>query len=330
MTEDEMRSKEYSLCFIDGDLLVYQAAASAQKRWYAWEHNNTTLETFDSAKACKEYQTDAEEFMMEDTSQWIRKDWLVIGEREDAFKALDNAIDNIKKNVKARRYDIYVAGEGNFRDNIAKAKKYKGGRENIEKPVHLKAVKEYIVSHWGAKQVNGIEVDDIGSIIQFKGYCHNPKNPATVHVSVDKDAKGTPGVLYNPTNNEFLYRDEYNANLWLFKQSLMGDSVDAIGGLPQLAPELQEKYSAGKRKGVGEKTAEAILGGCEGIQEMYQRVLECYQAHYGDSYEFVDWQGNPVVCSAEDMMDEQMNLLFMLRRKGEYWSDFKRHIKESL
>ena len=330
MTEDQMRSKEYALCIIDGDLLVYQAAASAQKRWYAWEHNGTTLETFDSAKACKDYQTDAEEFLMEDTSQWIRKDWLVIGERESAYKALDHMIENIKRNVKARRYDIYVGGQGNFRDDVAKVQKYKD-RDDVPKPAYLKDVKDYMVSRWNAKSEDGIETDDVVSIVKFKGFEHNPESPATVSCTLDKDDKNCPGVSYNYKEDTFTYQSEYDANLWLLTQALCGDSTDSIPGLPQLAPELQEKYQTGKRKGVGQKSAEKILEGSEGIQEMYQRVLECYQAHYGDSYEFTDWQGNTLVCSAEEMLDEQLELVFMLRRKGEHWKDFKRkYLEETL
>lgn len=321
-----MKSKEYALCVIDADIVVYKAAASVQKKHYAWQCNGSAIETFDNAKACKEYKQDAEDFFGEDTSDWERVSWNVVGEQEDALRVADTMLKRIKDNVKAKKYSIYVDGEGNFREAVAKVQKYKGNREALERPVHLKAVKGHVKRKWKAKVIDSIEVDDIVAVVKSTGYYKNPEDCPTVNVVVDKDDLCAPGVSYNPDTETFHYQSEHEANLWLFAQVLAGDPTDHIVGLPETTPELRKKWKMKGHKGVGMKTAQAFLGGCDDIQEMWQRTLEAYQSYYSPNdkpYKFTDWRGNTVECTAEDMLDEQAELVFMMRRRGEHWHSFK-------
>lgn len=325
MTEEEMRNQRYRVAAIDCDILSYQAAAAIQKRYYQWCCNGEPVsDIFDSAKAAKEHKEDVENFFGESTEGWERNTWLTIGDPEDAIKVADNYVKQIKFAVDAGRYNFWIDGEGNHRVDKANLVEYKSSRKGLDKPVHLQAVRDHFIQHYGANLSTNLETDDVISVIQAKGYYYNPETPLTCSVSPDKDARGTPGVIYDRAKDEFCYITEHDANLWLFCQILWGDAIDSIPGLPELTSELREKYGVGKRRGLGQKTAEAILDGSEDIQEMYQRTLEAYQAFYGDAHEFTDWRGNTLVCSAEEMLDEQAELVFMMRRKDEYWADFKK------
>ena len=328
MTEDEMRSKEYSLAAIDCDILAYQASSAVQKVYYRWVFpNGHTSETFDSAKACKNHKVDAEEFLMEDTSEWQRESWTVIGTAEEAIKAVDNKINYIMHNVKAKKYQLFLTGKGNHRIAKAKLWEYKGNRKNTPKPEHLHTVRGHLINHWGAKVVDNLEADDVLSIIGCQGWYACPDNPKTAIVTIDWDNMNSPGVIYNHNNDEFVFNTEDDANRYLFIQILCGDAAtDNIQGLPMFAQETRERYSIRKSKGVGEKSAEKVIEGSEGIQEMYRRTIECYQEWYGDIHTFTTWDGREITCTAEDMMDETAELVFLMRRKGEYWSDFKRGI----
>lgn len=324
MTDEEMRNAHYKLCVIDGDLLAYRSASAVEKMWYQWKRKGEDVsEPFNKAKDAKAFKEDAEGFFGEDTSDWERASWKVVGERERAIDVYEGYIKQIKSVVKADKYDVYIEGEGNHRIDVAKQKEYKGERKGLIKPEHLDAVRSYMLQS-GAKEALGIETDDVCAIIKARGWRYNTEAPATVTVTIDKDDRGVYGVSYNNFEDEFLYTSEYEANLWLFTQSLVGDSIDSIIGLPDVPKELRERYGVGKRKGVGLKTAEKILEGSEGIQEMYARVLECYQDYYGDSHTFTDWKGDEYTWNAEQMMDEQTELVYMMREKGLHWHDFKK------
>lgn len=325
MTEDEMKNKEYEVCAIDCDVVAFRAAAGAQKRHYAWvTPEGDVIEEFNNAKEAKEYKTDAEEFFGLDTSEWARTDWLVVKEEDVAIKAADNILKDIMSEVKSKKYLLYMTGDDNHRDRKAEVVKYKVSREDMVRPERLKAVRRHILDNHGAKIIEGLECDDVISVVGYKGYVADPESPKTCIVNIDKDLFGTPLVNYDFVKNEWKYITEYEANKWMFIQILMGDSIDDIRGLPNISTELRKKYGCRKGKSIGEKTAEKILEGSEDIQEMYRRTLECYIDYYGYWTLFKTWYGKNVVRDASDMLDEQAELVFMMRHRDEFWSDFKK------
>jgi len=147
-------------------------------------------------------------------------------------------------------YKVYLTGKGNFRNDIAVTAPYKGNRKDKEKPFHLDAIREYLISDWAAVVSEGEEADDLIAI-------EHSKQETPIIVSTDKDFDQLAGFRYNPNSNELFHISEERATRFFYQQILMGDRVDNIIGI----------------KGIGPKKSEAMLEGLSEI-EMYNLCVE--------------------------------------------------------
>lgn len=176
-------------------------------------------------------------------------------------------------------FKLYVHLGGNYREQLATLKPYKGNRDPNNKPKYYEQMKEYMFEHWNAIPVRGMESDDAIGIEQFD----NP-DKYTVIVSNDKDMHTVPGWHYNWVRKELIYQPIKSANNFLFWQMLVGDPVDNIPGINQ----------------VGVKTATAIL---EEHQHNTDRIREAVKSLYQKQYG-TEW---------ERYYQEVGNLLYILR-----------------
>jgi hypothetical protein len=196
-------------------------------------------------------------------------------------------------------YQLYLTGKGNFRDEIAVTKPYKGTRKD-NKPWHFNNLTVYMRDVLDAIVVDGIEADDRMTID------HLASEGRTIICSRDKDLRQVPGMFYSW---ELGRQAEFGPVLihtpgWIslspdhkkiigtglpffYSQLLTGDAVDNIPGLPKCGP----------------VRAFEILSGRDGPPDMLKSLCEAYNAHYGDVW--------------EEKLLEQGRLLWMTRRLNE-------------
>ena len=328
---------EYDTVAIDGDILVYRAAAAGQHTYYDLYEDGELVDTFEYSKDAKGYVKDMSEFFMIDDVLYEIKPRLEYFELEKATNSFDTQMKYIKSKLKAKKYKLYLTGTGNYREKVATIRKYKGTRENVEKPYWLYNVKDYAVNKWGAKIINGAETDDAISVVAYRGYKHNPDNPNTVCVSADKDLLNTPGLHFNPDkDDEPQLIDDYTANQNFYRQILKGDkAVDNIQGCGGLCKKIAEKYGLRRIKSIGDKGAEKLLEDCETAKEMYDRCYEVYHAWYSqqpwddekmigwdnetETYQYKSWDGSDQEKTVEELIEEQAHLLYMQRKKNDRW-----------
>ena len=149
-------------------------------------------------------------------------------------------------------YQVFLTGKGNFRNDIAKTLEYKGNRKDVEKPRHLQAVRDYLISEYGAVVSEGEEADDLIAIEATKlGY-------GACIASVDKDFLQVPCWHYNIGKQEFVKVDELEGLRFFYSQILTGDRADNIKGVA----------------GIGPKKAEKFLVDCKDEQDMLKVVIE--------------------------------------------------------
>jgi len=148
---------------------------------------------------------------------------------------------------------FYLTGTGNFRNDLATIKVYKGQRP--PKPEHLPATRDQLIKHWGAEVVDGQEADDAIGIkaTELNGDC-------TI-VSIDKDLLMIPATHFNFVKKEWTEVSPEQGTYAFYKQLLTGDQVDNIQGVP----------------GIGPKKAEKAYEGLTKEREMYQKALEMYK-----------------------------------------------------
>jgi 5'-3' exonuclease len=111
-----------------------------------------------------------------------------------------------------------------------------------------------LLTRWGARISYGQEADDSLGIAQSW-------MTDTIICSIDKDLLQIPGKHYNFVKKEFLDVSRIEGLQHFFKQILIGDTADNIGGC----------------KGIGPVKAERLLGGLgDNIQALATTVLCTY------------------------------------------------------
>ena len=183
-------------------------------------------------------------------------------------------INGIIEQTEADSFEVYVEGKGNFREEVALD--YKGNRKG-EKPEFFKESKQFLIDHFGATLVTGMETDDMVSYLLYQDFKKHNGDLSECEVilsSPDKDLNNTPGWHHNPMTGEVKWIDEEDALLHFLKQALSGDRVDNIPGLPYATDEMKEKFNLRSRK-VGKATAQSVIEGCS-VQKAWSNVKECY------------------------------------------------------
>lgn len=263
------------LVLVDADVVLYRAGFAAEHKVYTAElPDGRTIGPF-------RYKKD---LMKELEGQ---DEYSIISEKE--FEPLENALYNAKSALHAIQeacggdLKLYLTGSGNFRQEVATIREYKGNRKDYHKPRYYNELREYLIKYWNAEVVDGQEADDALGIAQCTG--NN-----TIIATLDKDLDMIPGWHYNWVKDVKYRVKPFEADRFFFMQLLMGDPTDNIQGVPK----------------VGAKTAEKILSDCETLPEMLEAVRQEYYAAYNDQ----DWVA---------LLNENAQLLWIRRKPDEVW-----------
>jgi hypothetical protein len=176
-------------------------------------------------------------------------------EEKIALSRLEQTMTDLCMDLDCEDYKGFLTGKGNFRNDIAVTVPYKGQRVS-DKPTHLTALREHLVSSWGFTVVDGIEADDAVGIAAYA-----LAEDESIMVHIDKDLNQFRGWHYNYRKKEKYYVSEFEGLLSFYTQMLTGDRIDNIVGL----------------KGIGPVKAKRILEKCTNENELYQAVLKAYE-----------------------------------------------------
>jgi DNA polymerase-1 len=265
------------LLLIDGDLVCFRCAFAVEHNMYlSCTPDIKEITTWEDKKSCDEFIKGT------DAIVWHRKQ----------VEPVENAIalvDNVLKDIQDRYADwagfrVYLSPSvGNFRDTLATRAKYKGNRDGTPRPVHYSAVRQHLISKWGAVVSVGEEADDsIGIAMQ--------SNPGSVCVSFDKDMLQLAGRHYDWVTKSERAVTAKEAGKFFWQQALSGDATDNIPGC----------------KGIGEVKATKLLADCKSNAECWDKVLEVYKEVHGDE--------------GEAFATETARLVYVRRKNNEMWS----------
>lgn len=230
-----------TLALIDYDIVVYSAGFQSQQSVVSCkgvEYKNKTQALKDG---CKEEDLEVKVYA---------------GPLSHALSNAKKLVQKIVDSVGASDYVGFLTGAGNFREEIATIKPYKGNRTQ-EKPVHYHQIKEYLTRRHNGTIVCGMEADDMMGIEQYKTWDEGN----TVICSKDKDLKQIPGRHFNWADNNETFVQEWEGIKFFYTQLLTGDMVDNIRGVP----------------GIGKTKATKLLKDCSNEFELYNVCLEAYK-----------------------------------------------------
>lgn len=196
-----------------------------------------------------------------------------------AIARMGNFVEKLLNVDDIDSYTGFITGKSNYRQDIATENVYKGNRKDAKRPVHYKALREYLMNKWCFELIDGQEADDAIGIAAYA----LPENQSCI-MSIDKDLDMIRGWHYNFVKQDLYHVKEEEAIKNFYMQILTGDRVDNIPGL----------------KGIGPKKAEKILKDCVGEQQLFETVLEKYE---GDI----------------DKLTERGRLLWIRRQENQLW-----------
>lgn len=199
---------------------------------------------------------------------------------------LGRMLDTILAETNAETYQCYLTGSENFRYQVYQD--YKANRVNTPRPVHLQAMRAYMVEQWGAVVSDGVEADDLVGIAQTA-------QEDTCIAGMDKDLLMIPGKHYNYVTKQWRDVSNESAMRHFFYQLIMGDRADNIPG-----------FDGKMRDKVPQKIQHHInfINETNDTAELLAYVLEMYN---------MDWQ---VLC-------RNASCLWIHRVPDDYWLDWQ-------
>jgi len=268
---------------IDGDIIKYRCAASAEKTKYVVETPQDWYK-FETAREAKVFEKE-EVTKGYTVFIWSRKE---VQPLEFALQACKTTIESLLAKLSPSKVSIYLSPDRTFRHDLARTKPYKGNRVQ-PKPKYLKEVENYLVKQYGATFGSNIEADDeIGIAIS--------KDPeGTVSISIDKDLLQIPGWHYNWVNDTVQRVSPREGDFNFYTQMLTGDVTDNIPGIA----------------GLGPKGAARIIDGAKSSADLCSRVWSVYRGEFTDAQK------------ARNYFFEQAELLWILREQERFGGKFK-------
>lgn len=242
---------------IDGDLICYRAGFATDKTKFILtsvdgDGNTFASGLYDDAKSAK-----AAAELTHKGQVWSRKD----PEPEDkALMLVDVMIRDIKERYAQENPDLvlFLTGVGNHRYSIATRASYKGNRSGAAPPCHLRAIRNHLVSKYGAVVSQGREADDDIALAAAEF-------PDCLVCSTDKDLMQIKGRHFDFVKKEEVTVSAKEANLNFFSQCISGDATDAIPGATGYGPVKSRK----------------ALEGAKGPADCWKRIVDIYTNEFG-------------------------------------------------
>ena len=301
------------LALVDGDVLVYSSAFSAEKMRYDL-HLIEGEDALETPAQTFLYKADLNAYLKDNNiEEYEVRKTLLVEPVDHALHNLKTMIASIKEKSRVEDMIIFLSGKGNYREEIATFQKYKGNRVDSRVPQHKDAVADYLISVHRAVVVDGQEADDAMGIWQSSS-----EDNSTIICSSDKDMLQIAGNHFRFGNNSWLMQDAESADKHFFYQIMTGDSTDNISGCP----------------GVGYKTAQKFYD----PENPWESVLLCYRtmlpkkpvdglvySQDDDTLTYTPWNSSDsVTVSLRDFALEQAKLVRIRREENEYWEPHDR------
>lgn len=210
---------------------------------------------------------------------------------------------------------IAIGGKTNFRDRLALLhSKYKD-REGSYRPPHLSEVRALLRSILPYEESVDMEADDIISMYQYKGR----EDQSYIVCTEDKDAKQTPGFLFNPRKLEIkdcsgfgslelkvktsasdkkTYSVDGKGRCWFYYQVVCGDKVDTYHPFVKKVSDLKFYQS---------------FEGITTDKEAWELVAKFYKEEFGDCTEWTDWKGDTHEGTWVDILQVYADVVHMRR-----------------
>lgn len=172
---------------LDGDIICYRAGFSAQHTHYRIflkdEEEFGWVASFPYKKLAVEWVNGQEDMVIVPHIEYEPL--------ENALQSTKATINGILRATGADEHAIFLTGKGNYREDVATIRPYKGNRDPNNKPKWYQEIRDYLCSVWGAEVIDGREADDALGCAQSQAL-----PLTTVICTIDKDLLQIAGLHY--------------------------------------------------------------------------------------------------------------------------------------
>lgn len=187
--------EKQTVALFDLDIIAYRASAAVEQRKIEVQHlSSGNKKIFSTRTEFKNFLKDKNREYEPDKYNII--DLQIPEPEEHAFQIVKKQVNTIKQEIRADRMEGFVGkGDTNFRLNLELPKPYKGNRDTMLRPVHLKASKEHALKKYPGGLIQGVEADD-HLVIRSHELIEAGHRP--VIITIDKDSWSCVGTeFYN-------------------------------------------------------------------------------------------------------------------------------------
>ncbi len=304
------------ILIVDADLIAYRFAAAGEQRSVLVRHIKSKKEkifktrtAFKEFLAVKDYEYKAEDYEFEDIQ--------TAGDLAFTLSTIKKFLTAMQEFTWSDRIELYLGSGKTFRHDLPLPLGYKRNRDDTLRPIFLKDTREYMIKNYGAKIIEGIEVDDY---VTIRSYEEKSKGNYPILVSSDKDSKQSSGItLLNWLNEPWeledipdvgkLYKDKSaikgDGLKFLAFQTIAGDNADTYCGY-----DLSEvKY--------GPTKAMNALNPAQTEQEVLLLMVEEFKKLYPSKVKYTDVHGVEHEVTWRDLMLLYWKCSYMKRYKDD-------------
>lgn len=311
------------LLVIDGDWLAYKVASILEKKEVRiFDLDGNFVNNFKNKTEYKNSPTFNPNFEIKDAQKLIKSHQSTMDYR------LRVLVKTFLDATGCTEVLIAMGGPDNFRDELKLPQKYKGNRDGTLRPLALKETRDRVAELFPTIYSVGEEADDIISKYQYT-YSQD-KSTRIVVCTLDKDARGTPGLLYNPDKGTLVdidglgfltitkgnsgYKLYGEGRKWFYSQLLTGDKADnyfpcdlhrALTSNPSKSPVITD-YKCFN-----------LLNECKTDAECLTVLKNTYYEWYKDVTSWTTWTGETVKGDWIDILQMYFDVVHMRRFDGD-------------
>jgi hypothetical protein len=314
---------EKRILIIDADTIAYRNAAAMEVRSVDVTHlPSGRTKSFDNRTAFKD-SLKAKNF------EYIEKDYSIkdvqrAGSLDTVRKINRTMLEKLQEFTWADEVRCYVGSSAQtFRSKLELPSEYKGNRTTFMEPVHLRMSKYQFMKEFGAESYDGIECDDVVSIIAYQELA---KGNYPIIVTNDKDANQSQGVqVLNWMNDPWnIHEIPDVGSLHKVKTAVKGDGL-AFLAFQTLAGDPTDHYKPYELSNVyyGATNAMKALQECKTEQELLLKVISEYKRLYPEPLTYTAWNGATVESDWKHLLGLYWQCAYMKRSfhdQSNFWS----------
>ena len=306
-------TKQDKVLIYDADILSYKIASVTEFKYLytSPEGDEYKVKSKKSFKAyCEENGLDIDSFTVENVQ--------IAEPIGHAIKSMNDSVAKVMEYCGCNKVEFYIGGSGNFRSEAPLPTQYKTNRKETVRPIHLTALKDYLIKYKGAKKVCGSESDDV---VSNRIRTLNKENIRCVLYSNDKDCMQNVDynlLNFNPDKADIIVskkgvgelidrgKDVKGSGLkWLILQTLLGDEID--GFTPKVF--FNKKYAG--------KSFYKDFNDCKTEIEVLEKFVEVAKRLVPDKVSYTSFTGQLMELNRKELF----SMYFTMNKMRDGWCE---------